>query len=433
MPTDLPPSLHDARACLEAIATGRASALTVTEACLDRIAARDPLIGAWAHVDPDLARAQAVARDGAATRGALHGLPVGVKDVLLTRDMPTAYNCALYAGFAPPIDAACVALLRQAGAVILGKTETVEMASIGAPARTRNPHAPDHTPGGSSSGSAAAVADGHVPIALGTQTGGSIIRPASFCGVWALKPSWGTVSAEGSKAFAPSLDTIGWFARSAEDLTLMLDALDPRPHPDAVEAPQLADAHVAVWRTAGWDRAEAATRDAMAAATALLRKAGARVTELDLPSPFPDLARAHWIVMLSEGQRSFLADYRAAPDRMHPRIADMVRSAGGFSTADLLWAQDVAAQARTLFDATAGQFDAVLAPSTIAEAPYGLAATGDLLFNGLFTLLHVPCVNLPLFTAANGLPVGLTLTGPRFSDRRTIAVAAAIGGASRAQ
>lgn len=414
--TQFPP---DARATIAALESGEATALSVTEQCLARIDAREGAVGAWAHLDPALARAQAAARDRSATRGSLHGVPVGIKDVLLTADMPTQYNCDLYSGHFPKVDAAAVAILRQAGAVILGKTETVELASIGRPARTRNPHAPDHTPGGSSSGSAAAVADGHVPLALGTQTGGSIIRPASFCGVWALKPTWGTVCTDGAKTFAPSLDTIGWFARSPGDLGLLLDLFAPAP---PVIAPPIDRARIAVWRTAGWVHAETATRSAMASAIAMLERGGATVTELELPAPFTDLAEAHHTIMLAEGARSFRAEYRIAPDKIHPRIADMVKTDGGASSADLCAAYDLAARARHEFDKVAAEYDAILAPSTVAEAPRGLASTGDLLFNGLFTLLHVPCVNMPLWTAANGLPVGLTLTGPRFADRWVIAM-----------
>lgn len=417
----------DAFSVVSEIAAGRATSAACVEACLDRIAARDPFVGAWAHLEPAAARREARARDEATTRGLLHGLPVAIKDILLTCDMPTRYNCDLYTDHAPQLDAAAVAMLRMAGAVILGKTETVELASIGRPARTRNPHAFDHTPGGSSSGSAAAVADGHVPVALGTQTGGSIIRPASYCGTWALKPTWGLVSTEGAKPFAPSLDTIGWFTRSARDLALMLSLFDPAPAPTV---PHICDARIAIWRTSGWHRAEAATRDAMASVIATLKRGGAHVSELEVPLPFVGLAAAHRVVMLAEGARSFLADYRAAPEKLHPRIGEMVRTGGGFSPAELRSAYDLAGWARAEFDAVANNHDAILMPSTIAEAPAGLASTGDLLFNGLLTLLHVPCVNMPLWRATNGLPVGLTLTGPRNSDRHIIAIAENIAAAA---
>lgn len=397
------------------------SARKRTEACLARITDRDPEIGAWAHIDDDIALAQADRLDVASDRGPLHGLPVGIKDVLTTFDMPTRYNCELYRDHFPKMDAACVKLLRQAGAVILGKTETVELASIGAPPRTCNPHNIAHTPGGSSSGSAAAVADGHVPVAIGTQTGGSIMRPASYCGVWALKPTWGSVCTEGAKPFAPSLDTIGWFGREVADLTLLFDALVPgRPEPEPLKR------KIGVWRTGGWDRAETATRDVLESAIAALRRIGFAVE--DVAPPLDDLADVHLTVMRGEGRRSFLPEVRADADRVHPRIADMVSAA----PVDLCPAYDRAAEARHLFDDMAANFDAILSPSTTGEAPVGLDYTGDLIFNGLFTLLHVPCINLPLWKGPAGLPVGLTLSAGRGQDRRLLNIADALGGMMKA-
>ena len=218
-------------------------------------------------------------------------------------------------------------------------------------------------------------------------------------------------------------------AGSAADLALILDVLVPVPTPVATIDP--AKLNIAVWRTPGWLRAERATIDAMATTIAALRRVGAQVTEVALPPQFDGLGQAQWTVMLAEGQRSFLTEYRRDASRLHPRIARMVEDGGGFSSGDLRAAYDLAAAARATFDSIAAGYDAVLAPSTIAEAPHGLAQTGDLLFNGLFTLLHVPCVNMPFHRAANGLPVGLTLTGPRFADARVIAVAAAVADACR--
>jgi Asp-tRNA(Asn)/Glu-tRNA(Gln) amidotransferase A subunit family amidase len=410
----------DATALAAAIAAGNTTAVATTAACLDRIAARDAVVKAWAHLDPAQAWASAAASDAVPVTGPLRGVPIGVKDVILTRDMPTAYNSPLYEGHQPGLDAACVALLRRAGATILGKTATVEFASIGRVAATTNPHAPGHTPGGSSSGSAAAVADGQVPIALGTQTGGSIIRPASFCGVWALKPTWGTVSGEGMKPFAPSLDTLGWFARSARDLGLMLRAFDPPATPDPTPATLR---RIAVWRTPGWASAGPATGAALTTAIDRLVAAGIAVADLALPAWCDGLAEAQLTIMMAEGRRSFLHEYRTGAPRLHPRIVAMVENAAAIGPDQLRDAHDLAARARHAFDAAAAEHDAVLAPSTICEAPEGLSSTGDLIFNGLFTLMHVPCINLPLFRAANGLPVGLTLTGPRYADHQLVGIA----------
>lgn len=412
--------MPDATALATAFARGEHTAVGATAACLDRIAARDAVVKAWAHLDAAQAHAAAAAYDAAPVEGPLCGVPIGVKDVILTRDMPTAYNSPLYKGHQPDMDAACVALLRQAGATILGKTATVEFASIGRIAATTNPHSPGHTPGASSSGSAAAVADGQVPIALGTQTGGSIIRPASFCGVWALKPTWGTVSSEGMKPFAPSLDTLGWFARSARDLGLVLRAFDPPATP--FDKPKELR-HIAIWRTPGWEAAGPATRAAMAAASARLVAAGIAVEDLEMPAWYDGLADAHMTIMMAEGGQSFLREYRADASALHPRIVAMVKNAGAITRDRLRDAHDLAGRARQAFDRVASAYDAVLAPSTVGEAPHGLEHTGDLIFNGLFTLLHVPCINMPFFRAANGLPVGLTLTGRRYADRALIDLA----------
>jgi Asp-tRNA(Asn)/Glu-tRNA(Gln) amidotransferase A subunit family amidase len=407
-----------------AMAQGRLSVEAYARACLARIALREPEVAAWSYLDPEPIIAQARALDAAGPTGPLHGLPIGIKDVILTRDMPTQYNSPIYEGFAPAVDAACVQTLRAAGALIFGKTQTVEFASTGRPAQTRNPRNLAHTPGGSSSGSAAAVADRHVPLALGTQTGGSMIRPASFCGVWALKPTWNIVSTEGAKRFSTTLDTLGWFGRAAEDLALLYDVLDPEPAPTAA-AFELSGARIAFCRTPVWDSAEAATRDAMAAAEQRLRAAGARVERLELPAPFDRLNALQDIVMRGEGRSAFLSDYRTDAARLHPSIRGHVENANGYSRAMLCEAYDVAAECRAAFDAMAGAFDAVITPSTVGTAPEGLAQTGALTFNAMWTLLHTPCVNVPAFACADGMPVGLTVTGPRFADRKVMAVAAA--------
>ena len=385
----------------------------LTRSCLDRIAEREPLVHAWAHIAPAQISLEAHRLDDASDRGKLHGLPIGIKDVILTEDMPTGYNTPLFPPISGGIDAACVAILREAGALIFGKTETVEFASIGRPAPTANPHNLSRTPGGSSSGSAAAVADFHVPLALGTQTAGSIMRPASYCGVYGFKPSWGLVSKEGAKDFSPTLDTIGWFARSAADLRLLFDVLVPSSSAAPVAAPR----RIGLCKTPMWDHASETTQAAMANAAQRYLDAGYIVTELDLPPDFAGLRDAQSLIMFAEGGRSFLPYALAYGDALHPRIRSMVSALDTLDPANLRRAYNLAASCRSAFDDLAADFDAVLAPSTVGEAPDAANGTGDYIFNGIWTLLHTPCLNLPWYRSDAGLPVGVTLTGPRFSDQ----------------
>lgn len=417
----------------EAAAAIRAGALTsraLVQSCLDRIAERDAAVRAWTFLDPHLARAQADAADAAppAGRGPLHGVPVGVKDIIYTSDMPTGFNSPHFQGHHPNIDAAAVAVLREAGAVILGKNDTVEFAVNGRRAATRNPHDATRTPGGSSSGSAAAVADGQVPLSLGTQTGGSVIRPASYCGVWAIKPTWNAVSAEGFKVCAASFDTLGWFGRSAEDLDLLADvygvADDRPPALRTLDGARFAFCPTPVWHLAG-----DAARTAIDTAIARLRAAGAVVEVLDLPPEFDGLTPAHRIIMQAEMRVSFLPDWRRIGEGLYPELVGILRNVAGDSRADLIAALDLAAACRARFDALAAPYDAVLTPSTAGTAPFGPEDTGAATFNRIWTLLHMPCVNLPGLTAADGLPIGVTLTGPRFSDRRVLRAAALLGAA----
>jgi Asp-tRNA(Asn)/Glu-tRNA(Gln) amidotransferase A subunit family amidase len=421
----------DATTLLAQLRSGQLSAVAVAEACLQRLAEREPEIRAWTTVQPDAVLAQARAADRrralGAPLGALHGLPVGVKDVIATADLPTQHNSPLRQGERPGVDAACVGLLRAAGAVVLGKTDTVEFAATGRRAATRNPHDLARTPGGSSSGSAAAVADSHVPLALATQTGGSTIRPASFCGVWAIKPTWGLVSTEGCKRYAPTLDTLGWMARSAADLRLLLDVFDAAPPPQPEPPRVLAGSRIAVCRTPMWARAEPSTRQALGDAEVLLQRAGAQVHALELPPAFAALPLLQRRVMHAEGGVSLLNEYRLHGEALEQSLRDHVLNVDGTTPAALCAAWDEAAACRARFDALVAGFDAVLTPSTTGVAPLGLKNTGDLVFNGMWTLLHVPCVNVPGCTGEHGLPVGLTVTGPRFADRRVLAVAAALG------
>lgn len=416
----------------EALALLRRDALScedLARACLARIAERDALVRAWAHVDPHAVLAQARELDKHAASGAkgpLHGLPVGIKDVILTRDMPTRHNSPIHQHDKPMMDAACVSLLRSAGALILGKTDTVEYAATGRRALTRNPHNLAHTPGASSSGSAAAVADGHVPLALGTQTGGSMIRPAAYCGVPAIKPTWGLLSREGAKTFSDTLDTIGWFGRSVDDLVLLYQVFDPEP--GEVTPLDLSGARIALWRTPAWSKADTDTQACLDDAVSRLREAGATVSELSLPPAFDALPALQWQIMHAEGRSAFLAPARSHPGLLHPSLQDQVDNRQGITRQALCAAYDAAAHCRAQFDALVGEFDAVLAPSATGQAPRGLAFTGDLCFNGLWTLLHGPCVHVPGWHGQQGLPVGVTLAGPRFHDRQVLGAALALQG-----
>ncbi|MGZ9810232.1 amidase [Pseudoroseicyclus sp. H15] len=419
-PARPPANWLTARDALAEMRAGALSASTLMADCLARWRERDSAVRAWTYLDAEAA----MARAEAAGQGPLAGLPIGVKDIIYTKDMPTSFNSPHFEGHFPNIDAASVAILRQAGAVMMGKCDTVEFAVNGRRAATTNPHDPARTPGGSSSGSAAAVADGQVPVALGTQTGGSVIRPASYCGVYAIKPTWNAVSAEGFKVCAASFDTLGWYARSADDLDLIAEVLGI----EAVPAPAtLQGARIALCKTPVWDKALPETREAIAAAARALEGAGAEVTELELPEAFGGLTEAHRVIMQAEMRSSFLVDWRQLGDALYPELVSILRNERGDSRADLLAALDLAAACRAEFDRLAAPFDAVLTPSAPGEAPLGPQDTGAAIFNRIWTLLHMPTVNVPGLTGPNGLPVGVTLAGPRYSDRRLIALAGQLG------
>jgi Asp-tRNA(Asn)/Glu-tRNA(Gln) amidotransferase A subunit family amidase len=321
------------------------------------------------------------------------------------------------------MDAAVVATLRAAGALIIGKTETTEFVAAGRDAPTGNPVDPSRTSGGSSAGSAASVADSHVPLAIGTQTGGSTIRPASFCGVFALKPSWNTVSREGAKVYSITLDTASWFARDIADLDLVAEIFDLPGATESIAA--VTGLKVGICRSPEWEHAGPASRAALLNAADRLRDAGAAVQDLDLPEMFGGLTRAHRVILVGEGRAAFLPLARLHGDRLHDDFRARVENRDGFTPADLVAAYDLAALCRIEFERRATDFDVILTPSAPGEAPIGRKA-GNPVLNQHWTLLHVPTVNIPNFTGPNGMPVGVTLTAPRLTDRRLLAVAAAV-------
>lgn len=405
----------------ERLAQRTLSASALLDDCLARIAEREPAVRAFAHLDADAARAQARALDAGPWRGLLHGLPLGVKDVFDTADLPTAYGTQFYAGHRPVADAAAVALCRAAGAVIVGKTVTTELANMHA-GPTRNPHALGHTPGGSSSGSAAAVADAMLPLALGTQTAGSLIRPAAYCGVVAVKPSLGRVPRAGVKLLAETLDTVGGFGRSVRDAALLASVLtgDARLArlADAPAAPRIGLARMPQWDQAGVD-----SQRVWSDAAAALATAGARCADAALPAGFAALLPLQQAVQAYETARSLGPERQRHEAALSAALRALLDAGAAIDAATQADHLQAVADARRRTDALFDAHDVLLAPSTVGEAPAGLAHTGDPLFCRSWTLLGLPCVHLPVGRGSGGLPVGVQLVGRWGDDHRLLAVA----------
>jgi Asp-tRNA(Asn)/Glu-tRNA(Gln) amidotransferase A subunit family amidase len=395
-------------------------AADLARACLDRVAARDDEVHAFAHIDPDAVLAQAHALDSGPLRGPLHGLPLGVKDLLDTVDLPTSYGSPIYSGHRPVADAAAVALCREAGALVMGKTVTTEFAYYH-PGPTRNPHDLSRTPGGSSSGSAAAVADCMLPLALGTQTAGSIIRPAAYCGVVGYKPSWGRVPRAGVKSLSEALDTIGGFGRSVRDVALLGAVLtgDSRLNQSFDGTPP----RIGLCRTLEWPHADVDTQRAWAEATAALAPHAAAMSEVALPDDLPDLVAMHGNVMALEMSRALSHERLQHRDRLSPRLRAQLDSGIAMPGAEHAANLTRATLATRRIDALFDRFDVLVAPSATGEAPLGTDATGDPLFCRVWTLLGFACVHLPFTRGSHGMPVGLQLVGRWGQDHRLLASA----------
>lgn len=402
-----------------AIAQGTLSSEALVSACLERIRAREDSVGAWEYFDPEQALAQAGARDRGPVQGPLHGVPIGIKDLIDTADMPTTYGSPIYTNYRPKADAACVALLRAAGAVILGKTVTTEFAMF-TPGKTANPHNLQHTPGGSSSGSAAAVADAMVPLALGSQTAGSIIRPAAFCGVVGYKPTHGQFALAGIKALSQTLDTLGGMARSVADMALLRAAFVGGPTQLAALArpPRIGLCH-----TPQASYATNATREALESAGRQLAAAGAAVRELELPAEFTPLATAQETIQVFEGARCCAYELTTHRQQLSQKLLDLLAPAERIAYAEYADAIALAETCRRKLETVFTTYDVLLVPSAQGEAPAGLDATGNPIFNRMWTLLHTPAVNLPRYTGPNGLPVGVQVIGPIGMDDQLLAMA----------
>ena len=418
------------------IRDGAFTAEELMQACLARVREAEPQVQAWTFLNEEYALSQARARDldraeGNPT-GLLHGVPVGIKDIIDTCDMPTEDGTVLHSGRAPLRDAGVVAALRAGGAVVMGKTVTTECATY-APGKTRNPHNPEHTPGGSSSGSAAAVAAGMVPLALGSQTNGSVIRPAAFCGVYGFKPTHGLIPRHGIMKLSRALDHVGVFARTLEDIALVCEPLvgsderDPDTHPRArIPFSEIAAAEpplapmLAFIKTPLWDRTDEETKEAFAELTQALEN---HIVEVDLPGPALAALDLHRTIMEAEMAASLAAEYDRGRDQLSDSLRAQLERGRSVTALDY---QVALARIPLLNEGFAEMFercDAILTPAAAGTAPRGLESTGDPSFCTLWTLCGMPAITLPLMRGSNGLPLGVQLVGQRNSDARLLRTA----------
>ncbi|HTQ35332.1 MAG TPA: amidase [Stellaceae bacterium] len=417
MPDPIPtnPLTLGVRQAAEAIAARRLSVVDYVGAWLEVIEAREEVVRAWQYFDRDAVMAVARRCDGEPPRGPLHGIPVAVKDVIDTFDLPTSYGSPIYRGHRPAADAACVALARASGAIVLGKTISTEFAYF-TPGQTTNPHNPAHTPGGSSSGSAAAVGGGMTPLAFGTQTAGSILRPAAYCGAVGYKPSFGVVPRAGVKALADSLDTVGCMARNVEDAAFFIGVLTDRRGLRDIDAPL--PPRIGFCRTAMWDEAEPATVAALDRARAALLAAGAEVDDVAVPHDQRGLVATHDTIMSYEMTRALADERIRRAAEISPRLAQLFDHGMtiGAEVYDAALAEAVEAR-RGLADFF-GDCAAILVPAAPGEAPEGLSYTGDPVFNRTWTLLGTPAVTIQAGAGPGGLPVGVQLVGRVGDDVR---------------
>jgi Asp-tRNA(Asn)/Glu-tRNA(Gln) amidotransferase A subunit family amidase len=416
------------------LASGALRAVELVEACLTRIAATEPTVQAWAWLDGEYALEQARAldkrRQAGLPIGALHGLPVGLKDVIDTKGIPTANGTPIDAGRVPNEDAWIVARLRAEGAIIMGKTVSTECAFM-YPGKTTNPHNPAHTPGGSSQGSAAAVAAGMVPLAVGTQTGGSVIRPASFCGVVGFKPSFGLIPRTGVLMQSPFLDTMGVFGRTVEDCALLAEALTGYDAGDrataSVPRPRMLDVALskapvtpsfAFAKPPGYDQADPQMR------AALEELAGLLPESFDLPPlGFDDIAAIRQRINYAEMAKCYYGMERRGRDQMSDLLKAAIDEGKAVLARDYIAALDWRDLMNAALDEIFDRCDAIVAPAAPGPAPEGLQSTGSSIFNGLWTMAGVPAITVPLFTAENGLPMGVQLVGRRGDDARLLRTA----------
>ena len=415
------PAALTATSAARAIRSGALTPAALTEACLDRLAAREGVVQAMAFLDPAQARA------ATPPPGLLHGMPIGVKDVIDTAAMPTEYNSLIWRGHRPRADAACVAWAKAAGAVVLGKTVTTEFATR-TPGPTTNPHDSGRTPGGSSSGSAAGVAAGFFPLAFGTQTAGSVIRPAAYCGVVGYKPSFGLINRMGMKLMSDRLDTVGVMARGVADCAVFAGAVSGRDLGDPDTRPS-SSPRIGLCRSPVWDRAAPETVALFEGIAGPLARAGANVRDFDLPPGFDALEAAHAVVMNGESAHAMGWEMCTARDQISPALRERLEWGLAQPEAAVIESQALFRFLQDGFEDMLGDLDILVTPAAPGEAPVGLAWTGDAAFNFIWTSLHVPCVTVPAGVGPNGMPLGVQIVAPRGRDREALAWAAWVAAA----
>jgi Asp-tRNA(Asn)/Glu-tRNA(Gln) amidotransferase A subunit family amidase len=395
------------------VAQGEVSAEAVAQAWLERATAREATVQAFVHFDPAQTLADARKLDAEGPSGPLAGIPVGVKDVIDTFDRPTEYGSPIYQGNRPKADASVVAMTRKAGGLVFTKTVTTEFATF-PPGPTTNPHNPEHTPGGSSSGSAAAVGGGMLPAAFGTQTTGSIIRPASFCGAVGYKPTYNTLSRIGVKAISDILDTVGTFTRTVEDAAYLVASLTGRPE---LAKPSTESPRLAVCLTPYWDAALPETQQLFERITPKIGE------EVELPKPFAGLNDAQDRIWMFEMARCLADEHRRHREQIREPLRGQLDGGWQVPHEEYQDALALARRCRRLLADALGDFDALVVPSAPGEAPKGTGATGNPMFNRMWSVLHGPAIHVPLSKGPNGLPIGVQVVGRIGDDARVLAAA----------
>jgi len=414
-------NFRSAKEVIGLVARGQASVRAIVDSCLDRIASREPQVHAMAFLDRNLALSQAGSLDQQSEMKRFRGLVAGIKDVINTADMPTAYGSAIYKNYQPREDAICVSNLRAAGAVILCKTVTAEFAGAD-PVPTANPLDLTCTPGGSSSGSAAAVADGMTHVALSTQTGGSTIRPASYCGIIGFKPTFGLIDRTGIKLISESLDTVGVMGRDVASVAIAAACCSSNHRFEKIHS--FCPRRFLICETPFWSAAEPSCRQTIALTDAILRNAGATVSTLTLPVEFETANDAFKIIMSREASTALAHEFKSYSDLMGPFMREFVRLGAGWSSSEYANALKHSERLQALFADILDDESVIVTPSAPGSAPRDRKTTGSPVFNSLWTMLHAPCVTIPIGSDGDGMPVGVQLVAKAGCDFLLLGAAA---------